>query len=376
VSSKIPTGAKKVIFGTRPDAADGLQATFDGWAVAVAPANQQLRLAERDGCVLAGVTAGALVVSELFLTFGRVVPEATYRAVGLSLWRPDLAFNDAGATGPELEFLPAEFWSLGLGHLGQGYLWSLGFLPFADPPGVNLILNDFDRIVTANVETGMLTHARNVGALKTRVAAGWLRRRGFDPKLVERRFDAQYRRHDDEPRLALCGFDGPGPRDCLDITGFERVVECGLGDRFDNFHSMLMHTLPIAGTTAQELWPAATPALPGGPRFAETLARKNRIYRAYDEKHVCGAVEIAGKGVAVPFVGAVAGSLVVAETLRMLHGGESFESIDLRLASPDTLIARHAPHNYADAMPALSHQRCAAGRIVPIGVYCTPSALR
>ena len=59
----------------------------------------------------------------------------------------------------------------------------------------------------------------------------------------------------------------------------------------------------------------------------------------------------------------VAGSLVVAETLRMLHGGESFESIDLRLASPDTLIARHAPHNYADAMPALSHQRCAAGRI-------------
>ena len=42
----------------------------------------------------------------------------------------------------------------------------------------------------------------------------------------------------------------------------------------------------------------------------------------------CGLTELAGRSVGVPFVGAAASSLVIAETLRMVNGGDSIEVID------------------------------------------------
>lgn len=44
---------------------------------------------------------------------------------------------------------------------------------------------------------------------------------------------------------------------------------------------------------------------------------------------------LADKAVGAPFVGAVAGSLVVAEVLRMLHGGIPMQLVDLDLQCPE-----------------------------------------
>lgn len=44
-----------------------------------------------------------------------------------------------------------------------------------------------------------------------------------------------------------------------------------------------------------------------------------------------GRRELAGKSVAVPFVGAIAGTLVTAEILRLLHGGQRYTDIKLTL---------------------------------------------
>lgn len=351
-----PRAASLVIFGTRPDCSRGLQVTFDGWVAAVAPVRERLRLRERDLCLISGVTAGALAVSEHFLSFAEISAEATYRSAGLSLWRPDLPWSNDDAVGPLVEFLPREAWFLGLGHLGQGNIWSFGLLPFHEPERIRVVLNDFDRVVPANEGTGLLTSNRHIGCQKTRVADSWLRRRGFCSSLVERRFDAGTKRYYDEPLLAFCGFDGDGPRSILDDVGFERVVECGLGGRVDNFDKMLMHTLPIAGQSAARLWQRDAD-LARGSLVAERLAHENPIYQEYDRVHACGALEIAGKSVAVPFVGAVAGSLSVAEVLRMSHGGEAFESIDLRLSAPATVIARRARCSYGENIPAVPHVR-------------------
>src|SRR5215211_9009487 len=49
----------------------------------------------------------------------------------------------------------------------------------------------------------------------------------------------------------------------------------------------------------------------------------------------CGVTLLAGKAVGAPFVGAAAATLVIAEVLRLLHGGPVHELIDLNLKSPE-----------------------------------------
>jgi hypothetical protein len=57
-------------------------------------------------------------------------------------------------------------------------------------------------------------------------------------------------------------------------------------------------------------------------------------------KDECGRYELAGKSVAVPFVGATAANLVVAEVLRILHGGPAYHDIKLSLGTPGNRTAR------------------------------------
>jgi hypothetical protein len=349
-----------LVFGSRPDCSRGLQVTFDGWSAAVAPVGEAPRLGERDRCVIAGVLAGGLAVSEVFLDFAGVTLKAARRRVGLSLWRPDLPFDNEAALGIEtpVQFLPNEAWSLGLGHLGQAYLWALSLLPYRDPDQLQIVLQDFDRVVRANLGTGVLSAPSDLGRLKTRVALAWLEARGFRPTLVERRFDADTHVYSDEPKLALSGFDGGGPRAVFDGAGFERVIDSGLGGTAANFDAIDLHTLPHPTRRSAEIWPEVS-LEEKAKRLeqVERLARENPVYQAHAREFGCGQVELAGRSVAVPFVGAVAASLVLAEALRMLHDGERFASIFLRLDDPARIKAYAVPGGYRGrAMPSLKYQ--------------------
>jgi hypothetical protein len=93
----------------------------------------------------------------------------------------------------------------------------------------------------------------------------------------------------------------------------------------------VLHTLPIAGRRAEEL---RAPGRQPDVARAEELARTNAFYRAAGEKYRCGHVDLAGKAVAVPFVGMTAASLVMAESLRMFHEGARYAMIELRLEEP------------------------------------------
>jgi hypothetical protein len=358
-SQEISGDAWPVIFGTRPDCPKGLQMTFDGWAVGVAPVDQKLRLRERDFCVLAGVAGGALAIAELFFQCTGVAVDATYRASGLSLWRPDLSWDDPMAVGVPIEFLPAEFWLLGLGHLGQAYLWCLGMLPFSEPSAINLLLNDYDAVVAANRDTGILTGSNDLHRFKTRLAADWLEARGFRPRLVERPFDRGTTRclgdPIADPGLALCGFDRRGPRDILDDCGFDKVIECGLGGRADNFDAMDLHVLPHPTKHSSALWPIKSEG--NDQERIEQLVKNNPVYRQIAQRQHCGHVELAGLAVAVPFVGAVAGSLVIAESVRMFNGGERYASINLQLSAPKARKAVQVEGGYAaGSIPRVAFQ--------------------
>jgi hypothetical protein len=64
----------------------------------------------------------------------------------------------------------------------------------------------------------------------------------------------------------------------------------------------------------------------------ERMARENRGYRELGGD-VCGRRDLAGKSVAVPFVGTSAASLVIAEAVRLLHDGPGYFDIRLGLGN-------------------------------------------
>ena len=319
-----------LLFGDTPQIVDALRVTFDGWVAKTGPASQVARLQERPYCSLAAILSAALGVSELFLSFAEISLEARRRPVALSLWRPDLDQSHADAIGPVVEWLPADLWVLGLGHLGNAYLWALGTLPYENPNQARVFLNDFDTVNDENIETSLLFHPAHLNRTKARTCAAWLESRGFQTRLLERRFDETFRCQLGEPQLALCGFDSNSSRRNLDSADFKRVIESGLGGTSDNFDTLSIHALPNP-RDVNELWPNLSQAEVEKRRVQqERVARENKGY-TQSGLDACGRFEFAGKSVAVPFVGTIAGCFVIAEALRLFHDGPAYTDSKLRL---------------------------------------------
>jgi hypothetical protein len=331
--------ARAVVFGSALAPRGALRATFDGWIAKVGPAATTAVMAQREYCSLSGVLAGALAISELFLSFAELNIQAGRRIVGLSLWRPDLDISDPAALGVPVEFLARDFWTLGLGHLGNAYLWAIATLPYVAPQATRIFLNDFDKVEHENVETGLLFNPAHEGTYKTRVCSRWLEDRGFQTTLVERHFDSNFRCRSDEPKMAFCGFDRNPARRDIATAQFSLVMESGLGGTMDNFDTISFHTFPNP-RSAEELWPDLTPD-EEAKRIAhlERVALENPAYRPLSNDQ-CGRAELAGKSVAVPFVGSVAACLAVAEPIRLFHGGAAYTDIKLVLSDLGLRFAR------------------------------------
>ena len=304
--------------------ADALRVWVAGWRGGVAPAGSVTVPTGRQDMTLAGIMGAALSVARGFLQTSGLTTHFVERPVGFSLWRPDLDANDSTSDGPSLEFLPRRLWFAGLGHLGQGYLWNLGLLPYDQPSAAHFTLQDFDRMIPGNFGSGLLCEADSSGLLKTRLASNWLEARGFHTTLVERAFDDTLRLRDDEPRVLLCGFDNAEVRALLDTAPFNLVIDCGLGDSLDTFDRVLLHTFPDAGKRPSEIWVKETD---------DVKNADSRLIAAFDQGLPCGvlATTLARKALATSFVGAFAGSLALGEVLRGLHGGIRCEIINVQM---------------------------------------------
>lgn len=250
---------------------------------------------------LAPMLAGALAVSEAFFYIQGQTPIAGRRPVGLSLWRPDaadwLTFEEGG---PPLQFLPSNLWLIGLGHLGQAFIWALMLLPYASPEELSLVFQDIDTITASTESTSVLSDSSMIGIKKTRAMAEWAESRGFSTAIVERFFDANFKRAETDPAVALCGLDNAMGRLALDGAGFPLVIEAGLGRNHRNFQTIRLHTLP-GNRTAAEIWSAPDEegdALTTQPSY-EKLLEEGRLDQ-------CGVTLLAGKAVGAPFVGATA----------------------------------------------------------------------
>jgi len=309
---------KHLILGSARALRESVRITYDGWNVAVGPAAEQPRLNERPYCALASVAAAAIGVGELFSELMRLSIEACRRCVAVSLWLPTQPITDAGSEGEPISEFPSHLALYGLGHLGQAYLWSIVSLPLSAPEHMTLLLCDDDKVEEPNVETGALLRPNPPIELKTRMAAEWLKRRGFpETRLVERRIDAYFHWHDEHMRIALSGFDDNRARRWLASSNFDLILDSGLGGKAGNFDSIAFRAWPNA-RTAEELWPV------------EKLTEENPDNTSPEE---CGRILVNDVSVAVPFVGAMAACVVVAEMIKRIAQGPVFDEMRLRVCS-------------------------------------------
>jgi hypothetical protein len=316
-------GVPTVAFGT-PDV-DGLdrlaiRAVTRGWSGGVVPATQLLAPGSATEVTTAGVLAGALAVSEVFQRL-RGNAMACRRTTGLSLWRPEQDWL-RGDDGPALTRLPSAAWLVGLGNLGQAYLWVLGLLPYRRDT-LNLVLHDFDVLATSNISTSLLTTPGLVGQHKSRAMAEWAETRGFRTVLIERRFTNDFRVSAQEPSVALIGVDNALARQAIEDAGFERVIEAGLGKGPQDFLGIDLHTFPAA-RNARTIWQntAAGEVEISQPAYRQLLAERG---------DPCGTVRLAGRSIGAPFVGAAAAALAIAEFMRLALGAHRHEVLSCHL---------------------------------------------
>lgn len=310
---------RAVIGSALSDVHPAWRVTWEGWRGGVAMTDHPAKLDESSGMELAPMLAAAICAAEAFAFCAGDHLLAGQRAHGLSLWRPGYDWLVSDPSEPRLAYLPSSLWIIGLGNLGQAFAWLLSALPYNEPQKAIFVLQDFDRIAASNDSTSPLSFRKDIGRRKSRVVSDWLEERGFQTIVEERRFGDWMRRSPVEPSVALCGVDNALARTALEEAGFDLVVEAGLGAGPEAFRSLAMHTFP-ATRTAKEIWSRQIGDLAISP---EHMPAYQQLKSAGMDS--CGLAQLASRTVGVPFVGLIAGCLVVSELLRRLHGGIALE---------------------------------------------------
>ena len=167
----------------------------------------------------------------------------------------------------------------------------------------------------------------------------WLERRSFRHPLVERRFDATFRRQETRTARSRSAASIPIPRGGICFTAqFRRVIDSGLGGMANNFDTISLHTLPNP-RTPEELWPdlskdeeakLARASRADRARKSRLCAARRRRMRPARPRRQIGRRAVRRNGAA---------SLVVAEAVRLLHDGPAYHDIKLGLGNPGQAFA-------------------------------------
>jgi hypothetical protein len=271
-----------------------VQCTSNGFALSPDPLEQSALNASE----LVGVAAAGAALNECFqfLYFKR--PWAGQRDIEYSF--PVSLFQAQ---------LPESIRVIGLGHLGQAAIWSLGFLQGLVGCSTKLVLQDYDKVSVSSLSTGLLTNSGSVGLYKVDVVKGSLDLLGVSSCAESTRVEL-----DKELLIAesvcLVAVDDFMFRKKLDRVRGARLVEAGIGDGVTGFTRFQVHLLP-GKRMASDIWIGNSEAATR-PVSISAPAYQKLLEETYDE---CGTTQLAGRSVATPFLGAFVGAHMVAYAL-------------------------------------------------------------
>ncbi len=272
------------------------------------------------------VAAGALAVSEAFSILRQDNPYAGQRSFKQSLWSVHSGMtNGAPYKSPTID----SCWLVGLGHLGQAYAWTIGFmLPARD---ATLYLQDVDTITKSTISTSMLSASGDITCKKTHTVARWLNERGYKTVLVECHFDEHQRVGVAEPEVGLFGVDNSATRRIMENAGFRLIIDAGLGSGYKDFRAIRIRTFP-GPSSAASLW-----AVNG--TYSSNLEAPAYQKLLSEGLEQCGVTTMASRAVGAPFVGCFAAAYVLAELTRRQVLGPSYACLDINLRTPQRLEA-------------------------------------
>lgn len=348
--------ARVVVIGTSamPNADWSVGAWWNGWRAGTADVGScSFGNGENP---LTGIAAGALAVGKAFEAERGRCPDLWSE---LNLW-PTVRETPSAPNFAEV-FLPGALWLIGLGNLGQAFLWALATLPYPDPSAVSLVLQDRDKIDEENWATSVLVKNENYGALKTWVGEQWASAKGFDIRRIDRHLLAADRLEADDPRVALSGVDKIEARKRMASVGFDCIVDAGLGrtaDEFDRYRvTVFDRAKPIDKHFSGQKDTPPVDATPCGEVYQRLEAEIGR----------CGTAKIAGASVAAAYVSAVAAAVAVSRLIALTSGCEcpsnevgKISSLSARKIAPmvkyDARGSRHAgrPKSNTESLNFLS----------------------
>jgi len=303
------TPSRRIVIGTNeiPDAGWSVATWWNAWRAGTSEIGEYP--CPRSDNPLVGIAAGALAVGKAFEAERGRCPDLRSE---IDLW--PMPREDLEAPSFAEVFLPGSIWLIGLGNLGQAFLWALTALPYADPGSVSLVLQDRDKISAENWATSVLVRDGIYGVFKTLAGEHWAQAKGFEVRRIDRRLVAADRLQDDDPRVALSGLDKIEARRYLDLVGFDCIIDAGLGrtaKEFDRYRvTVFDRNRSIDKHFADQKDPPIGDAIPAEKAYQQLEAEIGR----------CGTSEIAGASVAAPYVSAVAAAIATSRLIAVTSG--------------------------------------------------------
>ncbi|HPF52298.1 MAG TPA: hypothetical protein PK335_12020 [Draconibacterium sp.] len=317
---------------------DSLEIVANGWQGGVVAAGDDISLTQDSDGVLGGIFAGSLGVALGFLRISGEKLDSTADSCGLSLWRPDLHWLDHEAIGSEIKYFPKKIWLLGLGHLGQAYVWAISLFSFSEPNQLTVMLQDTDIVKPANIDTGLLSDSDSCEKKikKTRLCSKWLEDRHIDTNICERYFDESFNPTDVESDILISGLDSVETRRILNTDKFKNILDCGLGGNKSNFDSISFYNLGISDLKPEEIW-----------KTTDNSNDNPESRKLYSNIFACGEYD---KGIGASFIGGIASTLVLSEIMRAYNGGIAVPHVRMSVRNQKSSINVSSVINYGNPM--------------------------
>jgi len=312
----------KLTFGKPAIDVNSFEIICNGWQAGVNVFNdRRIELSSSNtNATIGGIAAAALGLFYMFNRKFGIIDHFHELSSGVSLW--DLGVDEKWYKpeyeGPGEINYPKQIWCVGLGHLGQAYLWTLGLMY---KNHCLIALQDGDTIDEENLGSQVLCSKDDIGLPKARVCSQFLTSIGFQTQIIEKPFVKEDQYHDWSTayRILLNGVDNVKTRRIIDPSCFDVSLDGGTNGKLELFDSFTMKNLGLQDKKPAEIWEET---------IGNEVLHKN-LYARTEKEHGCG--QLINIGISTPFVGLFSAAIIVSELLRSINKGKAYSSVSVQM---------------------------------------------
>jgi tRNA A37 threonylcarbamoyladenosine dehydratase len=314
----------KILFGKECYDSHCIEIVSSGWRGGVNFfGNDRIILPDDNTFPLGSILASSIA---LYYAFCKAYnfSKRTDENIGLSLWNLSQESNwyDDKSDGPAVLNMPRTVWNLGLGHLGQAYIWTLASFNIESKNKIQFLLQDSDIVEEENLGSQILCTKNDISKYKTRPCMQFIEEMGFRTQIIEKRFEL----NDDKQEwmgnypLLLNGVDNVETRKSISNKNIKLYLDGATNGSTELFDSFTMNNVFFRNEILDKIW-----SLTDDGKF---ILHKN-LYERYEKEAQCGF--LSNIGISTPFVGLFSAAIIISELLRSLNQGKRYSIISVQM---------------------------------------------